>query len=194
MSDSQAKVWATLRDGLPAKRPTSSLQKALDERMTLAEAISLCAMIVEYYPNGGHGAGKSYIGALAANLARYPASVARRCADRTSGIACECKFLPTIADIIAWCERETEPLYLRSREAEQIQAQRAVRADYEAENIARKGRLSYSELKSKYGDWHHGWEPPGDTARRLEAAARVALVADIGQEAFDHLPSGNSRA
>jgi len=156
--------------------------------LTLPQAIELTAAILECYPNGGHGAGRGYIGALAENLARYPASVARRCADRQHGIVRECKFLPTIADIIAWCEREQEPLFRQAHAQETLAMQRAYRAEAEAEEVARKGRLSYGELKARYGDWHHGWEPVGETARRLEHAARTALANQIGQEAFDSLP------
>lgn len=187
-SESQARVWERLRAGLPTTLETANISKSLDARLTLTEAIECVIRIVACYPNGGHGAGKSYIGALAANLARYPASVARKCADQQHGIVAECRFLPTVADVIAWCEREQEPLFRQAHAAETIAAQRAYRAEAEAEDVARKGRLSYTELKQRYGDWHHGWEPMGETARRLEHAARTALATQIGQEAYDSLP------
>ena len=66
--------------------------------------------LIRGYPNGGANAGDGYIGALAAVLGQYPRQVALKCADPLRGVSRETKFLPTVADLVAWCEKETEPL------------------------------------------------------------------------------------
>lgn len=93
------------------KRASSSVRRVLDERMTLSEAIEAATTIIGRYPNGGRDAGDSYIGGLAAMLGSYPRQVALRCADPVNGIVRACKFLPTPADIVSWCDRKAEPLF-----------------------------------------------------------------------------------
>ena len=95
--------------------------------MILSEAIEAATAIIERYPNGGANAGDSYIGALAAMLASYPRQVAMRCADPVRGIVRTCKFLPTVADVVAFCEREVTPLYDEAKRERLIAAQLAER-------------------------------------------------------------------
>src|SRR5580704_1453201 len=98
----------TARTTSPTSYAKRSVQRLLDERMSLSEAIDAAGLIIGAFPNGGANAGDSYIGALAATLGSYPRSVAKRCADHVHGVSRDCKFLPTVADIVAWCERHTE--------------------------------------------------------------------------------------
>lgn len=104
------KALSNVATSSPSKRASSSVQRVLNERMTLSEAIEAVTEMIGRYANGGAQAGDSYIGALAATLCSYPRQVAMRCASRT-GVTAQCKFLPTDADVIAWCERDTAPLY-----------------------------------------------------------------------------------
>lgn len=162
--------------------------------MTLSESIEAATSIVDRYPNGGKSAGKSYLGALAATLASYPKQVATKCAD-LKGISADCQFLPTVADIIAWCERNTEPLRQQRsaelRRADQLEA----RARFEQEQIAERSKhLTINELKEKYGDWGDGWRRPGLLAQERYDAARAALVGQIGEDAFNALPSQKGAA
>lgn len=157
--------------------------------MMLSEAIEAATTILDCYPNGGAQAGDSYIGALAATLAEYPKSVAQRCADRKTGIARECKFLPTVADIVAWCERETEPLRRQHSADLRLKQQFRIRDEFENEQGAgRQRRLTIDELKEKYGDWRDDWRSPGTKARELCEQARQRLVSEIGEDAFNALP------
>ena len=152
--------------------------------MMLSEAIELVGKIVRSY-NGGKNADAGYIGALAHMLASYPRQVAMRCADPVNGVVRICKFLPQPADIVVWCERETEPLR-RDREYEVRTARQLdERAEFEA---PRTGRLTYAELKAKYGDGQGGWgidkhkpQPKWLTAEQLAAM--------IGQDEFDKIPN-----
>lgn len=127
MIGDQAKALATLRAVSPQTRASSKIQRVLTERMSLSEAIEAAGAIVDCYPNGGTSASRGYIGALAATLASYPRQVALRCADHHMGIVRECKFLPTVADIVAWCERETAPLWNSADREKRIERQIAER-------------------------------------------------------------------
>ena len=95
--------------------------------MTISEAIEAANKIIRAFPNGGNGAGQGYIGALAATLGSYPKSVALRCADPVRGVTRDCRFLPTVADIVGWCERETAPLYRQAASAVRIAEQLELR-------------------------------------------------------------------
>lgn len=115
------------------------MQRAIDDRMSLSEAIEAAGRIVGCYPNGGANAGGGYVGALAETLRGYPRGTAVRCADKARGIMRECKFLPTVADVVAWCERESWPLYEAGARERRIEQQMADRehAPPSAESIAR---------------------------------------------------------
>lgn len=185
----QGKALATSHAASPQMRASSKIQRALDERMSLSEAIEAAGAIVDCYPNGGASASRGYIGALAAVLATYPKQVAKRCSDRVQGVSRECKFLPTIADIVAWCERETEPLRRQVDYEKRIATQLSEREEFlKLETQVRPARLTMEELKEKYGDWKDNWRSPGTRARELYEQARADLIAQIGEAAFNALP------
>lgn len=181
----QVKVLATSAGGSLQKHETLSVQRALSERMTLSEAIEAATRIVDAYPNGGRDAGKGYLGALASMLASYPKSVAVRCADRVNGIVRACKFLPTPADVVAWCEHETQPLRRDGDYELRVERQLKQRAEFEA---PRTERLSYAELKAKYGDGEGGWGIDRDKPQPKWLTAEQ-LAAMIGQDEFDKIPN-----
>lgn len=54
------------------------------------------------FPNGSPS--QAYLGTIASLLCTYPRSIATRCADPVRGVARTTKFLPTVADVVAWCE------------------------------------------------------------------------------------------
>lgn len=190
-SDHKSKVLSTELKGLPTEQEHTKLQKMLDQRMSLSEALDATGRIVGCYPHTGD-AGESYIGALADVLQAYPKSVAEACADRVRGIPRECKFLPTVSDIVAWCEKKTEPLRLRFDRNLRIFKQLADREEYlrmeAGAKPARAGRLTLTELKEKYGDWMDEWRPLGLSIREKRQAAREMLIAEIGEFEFDSLP------
>jgi hypothetical protein len=86
------------------------MQRVLDDRLLLSEAIELVGKLVRAYPNGGANADRGYIGTLASVLCEFPKQVALRCVNPIHGVSRETKFLPTVADLVGWLERETEPL------------------------------------------------------------------------------------
>lgn len=152
--------------------------------MTLSEAIRAVRAIVSAYPNGGNNAGDGYIGALAAVLGQYPRQVALRCADPVHGVARETKFLPTVADLVAWCERETAPLHRDIAREERIAAQLKARDEITAEKDPR--------LLAKCKAWLDRSDPharlllevtEAEKASRMEATR--ALIQKANQEALE---------
>lgn len=147
-------------EGYMTEPPKSKLQRLLDERISMTEAISLAAQIVASYP-GGDKATEAYLGAIAATLQKYPASIARQCASLDRGMVCEARGypLPQIADVVAWCEAKTEPLRVQIDTEKRRAQQFADRDDYLArESFQRPRRLTIEQLKEKYGDWHNDWK------------------------------------
>lgn len=100
---------------------------AYSERMIPSEAIEAVTKMIRGYPNGGANAGASYIGALASVLAQYPRAIAIECADPLRGVARTCKFLPTVADIVSWCEPHFEKMHSTVQREDRIKEQIAAR-------------------------------------------------------------------
>ena len=173
------------------KSASGNLRKALADRLMLSEAMDAVTKLVAAFPNGGAQAGRSYLGALASILVTYPKIVALECADPLRGIARETKFLPTVADIVGWCEHKTQdmrgPIEREDRDA-RFARERAERAAAEARRDAeRPHRPTIDELRAKYGpNW--GIKDPGAKHVPTKEESREALIAQIGQAAFDAIP------
>jgi hypothetical protein len=123
--------------------------------MSLSEALMTVSKLISTYPNGGGQAGKGYMGALAAVLASYPTRIAIAVADPVYGVPRECKFLPTPADVIAWCERELAEMrrpvdHLDRLEKLREEAKQRESADAEWQK-ARMLRLPLDALRAKHG-------------------------------------------
>jgi hypothetical protein len=94
------------RNSLTSYAP-ANVRRALTDRVIGSEAIELVAKLLTCWPNANDDS-KGYIGALAAVLQDYPRCVAVKCVDPRQGVPRETKFQPTVADLVAWCEREVE--------------------------------------------------------------------------------------
>lgn len=90
------------------KSDGSKLQRAYDDRMSLSEALEAVSRMIAGYVNGSPS--KAYLGAIASILCKYSRMVATKCADPTSGVAIKCRFHPTPADVVAWCETEVDSM------------------------------------------------------------------------------------
>lgn len=187
--DGQGKALATSGAEWPNTRESSSLQRALSDHMTMPEGIEAAVRIVDAYPNGGRDAGKGYLGALAAVVVSYPRQTATACADRVNGITRDCKFLPTVADLVAWCERKTEPLARAVEREGRVAAQLRERETNAAHDATR--RLTYDELKAKYGDGQGGWGLGAERRNAWKPPSVDELRAAVGDEAWDNLPAAD---
>ena len=186
-----SKALATAPSSSPNKYASGNVRLALADRMNLSDALEVVSRMIQRYPNGGANAGDGYLGGLAAVLASYPRSVAMRADDPLKGVPRETRFLPTPADVIAWCERETEELRRIVRpveHSEEIRRQAAVREEEERQlQDARAKRPTYEELRAKYGpNW--GISNPDKPAPPTREECRQKLIGQIGQEAFDAIP------
>lgn len=167
--DNIGKHLASVVGGLETKRGGGNVRPAWDEHLSLSEAIDAVQRIVGYYPHGGKDAGDSYIGAMAAVLADYPKAIADKCADARRGIVLSAKFLPAVAEVVVWCEKEAGRL---------TGGPRPYPVFPPAETVSRDGRLSYEELKDKYGDGEGGWGI-GATRRKIYPPPRQIMKEEI---------------
>lgn len=126
------------------------MNSILSARLTFSEAAYLAAKLIALYPNGGSNAGKAYPGALAEVLCAYPKSVAERAADPLQGIARTCKFLPTVADLVAWLEAETAPLHTANRTVDAVEATLARRQEPYQLPTRPVGNATRSGLMAKF--------------------------------------------
>lgn len=77
----------------------------------MPEAIEAVGKMIDgAFPNARKNAGNSYIGTLAALLITYPKSIAVRCIDPIHGVARTTTFLPTVANVVTWCERSLDTM------------------------------------------------------------------------------------
>lgn len=155
--------------------------------MTVSEALDYVTLLVDSYPPRTMPLTDGYIAALAAALATYPRAVAARCCDPAHGIARECKFLPTVADIDAYCERETAPLRRIAHRHDEARRQ-IEQAQHNADRAAdlalhRAVRPTYDELKRQYGD---DWGiAPGGPDQAKDRALHIETIAAANRTLFD---------
>ena len=136
---------------LPTRQESTSVKRALADRLLISEAIDAVGKMIRGYPNRGQ-ADKSYIGAIADLLLHYPREVALRCADPFRGVARETKFMPTPSDIIGWCERDARSLHERSAREDRIAEQFRAMDEYEAQTVP-------ESLKAKGRSWLDRTDP-----------------------------------
>lgn len=138
-----SKVLAIGRENSLNKRESSNAQRVLDDHLLLSEALEAAAGMLDASPYKSQ-AGDSYIGVLAKVLMEYPRQVAIRCADPINGVSRDSKFLPSVAEIVAWCEKETAPLRGEVDYERRVEAQLRAREEWQSyqpsERLKEKGR------------------------------------------------------
>jgi hypothetical protein len=171
--------------GSLAKPVKSSVQKLLDERMTITDAIIAVRKMLVGFPNQ-EKATDGYIGAMAEVLCYYPKSIAVASAHPIHGACADLKFLPTRADLIQWCERKVGRLHEECARELRIEKQLAERNDYV--NQRQEGyRPSYEDLKMKYGDGKGGWIGEGGSAKRIYSEAEKRAFLEDAKKAGQEL-------
>ncbi len=179
-------ISAIAPSSLPNLRDPQSVRRALVDRLSLSEGISIVAKMLRGYPNAA-SAGDSYIGALAEILCSYPKCIAVLAGDLVKGVPRETKFLPTPADVIGWCERESATLRrfddIHTRE-EALASERKSRTEETARLEAERAqRPSLDDLKAKYGP---NWGLTTlDQATSTAKAAHLSLVEQANQREFE---------
>ncbi len=131
----------------------SSLQKALDDHFLLSEATKLVGDLLAQFGNSKN-LPNGFIGAAASVMTQYPRQVVLKCVDPLCGICREINFI-TISDLVAWCEKHTEPLRIQvSREKrihQQLDAREAWQNEKPTERLKEMGKawLNRSDLIAK---------------------------------------------
>jgi len=134
--DEEKKLPSNRPGGLPMSGPAASLQREFTARLTMQEAIEAVGKMLNAYPNARDGVRDGYMGTIAALLCQYPRSVALRCANPINGVCRETKFLPTVAEVVAWCEPTTGHMRRTVEFEQQSQKQFREREEIEAEDSA----------------------------------------------------------
>lgn len=68
-------------------------------------ALALAEKLIGCWPHARPPDPKTYSAAVSATLAGYPLKVAQECADPRVGLAREREFPPTVAALVAWCDK-----------------------------------------------------------------------------------------
>ncbi len=120
--------------------------------------------MVDAYPNGRAAITDSYLGNMANLLCQYPRVVALRCADPARGVTTKTKFIPTVADVVEWCEPLTADMHRTVAREDKIAAQLRERDDFERQ-FPSKGAKPPPEPDGKH--------PPGTTLSNYDEAFRL---------------------
>ena len=162
-----------------------SLRAALADRLLLSEALKIVGRILDCYPSRPQS-GDSYQGALASVLMAYPRIVAEQSCDMLKGVARETRFLPTVADLVVWCERGTDELrrpVTRDDRERQLKAEAKARKTVETKLAAdRAARPTLQQMRDKHGpNW--GLQA-ADSEKQIAEHSRRALLTEANQRAL----------
>lgn len=174
--------------GLALRAPQRDLQKQQDEEnLNLvrdpAYTLHKAEIIFSCYRRDETQNPEIYAAAVAAVLSGYPKSVIDYVCDPRTGVIGKHKWLPSVAEIKAACDGYLDNITSAVERQRRIEKQFA---DREADERTRKEsrKLSYEELKAKYGDDKGGWFGEGLKQRIYTEAEKQALLddaRDIGQ-------------
>src|SRR5262245_22604999 len=144
--DWKSLILPSVSANMPTRRESSSVKRALSDRLTPSEAIEAAGKMIRGYPQA-KDAPKSYIGAMADLLTRYPRSVALACVDLATGVASETRYMPTPSEVIGWCERKARPLHEEAAREDRVREQLAAREtwlqpDRSADEVAHRKEIA----------------------------------------------------
>lgn len=125
------------------------MQRVLADRLSVSEAIEAVGRMLRGFNQPKE---KSYIGAMAEYLTRYPRVVALECADPFGGVVAGTKYLPTPADVIGFCERKLRPLQEDADRERRVAEQLVAREEFERQRVA-------DQLKAKGRAWLDRTDP-----------------------------------
>lgn len=132
----------------PAK---GKLRQAFSDRLALSEGIEAVGRMLDAMPNGRAGVADSYIGNMAALFCQYPRVIALGCAHPTKGVVTKTSFIPTVAEVVQWCEALTADMH---------------------KSVVREDRID-QQLRER-DEWERGPEnPPRQTLEELRAEMRA---------------------
>ena len=177
---------------LPMRLESSSVKQAYTDRMMLSEAIEAVAKLISAYPTTASKVEKSYIGTMAALLCQYPRSAATKCADPLRGVARTTKFLPTVADVVAWCEQPLESMTrivdFEDRSARQLRERRE-QEEFDAREPLEHRRKVVDRIRKQMAA--AGMTLEGDRAQEHgETPLKVMAKLGVTEAQWNAIPDG----
>jgi hypothetical protein len=157
-------------ESLPTRSRRVNALQEYSRRITLTDGIKLAIELLGCYPNAGKQP-DSYLGAVAKVLMRYPSEISTQIRQ----LAEECKFLPTVADVVEWCEKKNPTPRPDYRQA--IQQGRMADAELAA---ARLSRPTFAELQEKHGP---GWGIRASKQDQIANEEKIRKAAEILDQA-----------
>jgi hypothetical protein len=100
----------------------------------MQEAIVAVGKMLNAYPNARDGVRDGYMGTIAALLCKYPRRIAEQCANPINGVCRETKFLPTVHDVVVWCEKHQGTMSRIVEHERRSQTQFREREEYERQD------------------------------------------------------------
>lgn len=174
---------AIVRGNLPAGYAKSNLQRALDDRLTFSEATEIAATILDQFPHV-KSSPDGFIGSIAQIATQYPRQVMIECANPVRGVARDCEFL-SIANLIAWLEKKTQPLREDADRTMRVEKQLAAREEWKNENPT-------DRLKAAGHAWLDRTDPVAaklvglnDEAEAARKAATLEIIQDANKRLWE---------
>ena len=99
-------------------------------------------------------------------LSKYPEHVLDRLADPRSGIVTRNSFIPSIADMCAFCEKETTDEWRKAVTREQLQAQLSAPRQFESEIRRERMKAKFADLLAELANAPDKWANEGVFRRK----------------------------
>lgn len=184
---------------LPTTSPTNgavakqtSNEVAYSARLTMPEALEAVGNMLNAYPTARESVHGGWVGLMAKLLTQYPKSVALRCADPIDGVTRTARFLPNMAEAIAWIEREVQSLRSAAAWDQRGREQLADRDRFEREEKAESAEHRKAVADRIRAELiAHGFEFKQDkpTREQIEAWRNQFMAKhNITQGQYDALP------
>ncbi len=143
--------------------------------------------MLDAMPNGRAGVPDSYIGNMAALLCTYPRVIAHGCADPIRGVITKTSFVPTVSEVVKWCDPLTADMHKTVAREDAIAVQLAEREEWER-GPAERPKQTIEELRAEMrGRGFNMGGPTGHTETPETVRAKLGLT----QEEWDALPDAD---
>ena len=181
----ERKLPSNRPSGLPTNGPAANMQQAFTARLTMQEAIAAVGKMLNAYPNARDGIRDGYMGTIAALLCQYPRGVASDCANPINGVCRETKFLPTVAEVVAWCEKRqgtmARTVEYEHRSYRQFREREGIEAEDKAEPLDHRRKVAERILRELKEAFASGMAEPFNVFVPTFAPQYADLVARGGK-------------
>jgi hypothetical protein len=157
---------------------------ALQDRLIPSEAIEAVGAMIDAIPNGRAAITDSYIGNIASLLCQYPRQVALGCADPLRGVLTKTRFVPTICDVVEWCDPQREAMQRTVRREDQIAQQFLEREEFAA---LPPPKQTVEEVRAEMRE--RGLPMGSATAAHTDTPASAMARFGLSQAEWDAIPN-----